>query len=140
MRRPESLVCLLQAQLIEKDKAFRAQAFTLKQANTRVQQMQQQQQQEAEQAQLREAALVEEEMACCQDPDADVCAEAGISGVEVGFVFGQGGTLRGTLRAGSTRSGSVSPIKRKQSVLAKTLSSTGNAPLDLLLLYSVLPT
>ena len=140
MCQPQSLVCLLQAQLIEKDKAFRAQAFTLKQANTRVQQMQQQQQQEAEQAQLREAALVEEEMACCQDPDADACAEAGISGVEVGFAFGQGATMRGTMRAGSTQSGSISPIKRKQSVLAKTLSSTGTALLSLVLLYSVFPT
>ena len=46
----------LQTLVAERDKAFRAQAFTLKQANTRVAQLQHQQ---AEQA-TREAALLEE--------------------------------------------------------------------------------
>lgn len=114
----------LQAQIVEKDKAFRAQAFTLKQANTRVQQIQQQQH-ELEQAHNREAALLEEELACCRDADADRDAEAGSSGTEVGFGFGQGATMRGTMRMGSLRPGSISPLKRKQSILVKALSTAG---------------
>ena len=70
MQHPSSVLChAVQAQVVEKDKAFRAQAFTLKQANMRVQQVQQQQH-EAEQAHHREAALLEEELAHCRTEDA----------------------------------------------------------------------
>lgn len=63
----------MQAQVVEKDKAFRAQAFTLKQANMRLQQVQQQQH-EAEQAHHREAALLEEELAHWRTEDAGIAA------------------------------------------------------------------
>lgn len=115
---------LVQAQLVEKEKAFRAQGFTLKQANTRMQQMQQQQY-DLEQARNREAALLEEELACCRDADAERDAEAGSSGNEVGFAAGPGATMRGTMRVGSLRPGSISPLKRKQSTLIKAMSTAG---------------
>lgn len=98
----------------------------LKQANTRMQQMQQQQH-EAEQAHHREAALLEEELACCRDTDAGSLEEAESTGGEVGFTFGSGGTMRGTMHATSTRPGSISPLRRRQSTLAKTMSMAGAA-------------
>ena len=98
-------------------------------------QQMQQQQHEAEQAHHREAALLEEELACCRDTDTDSLAEAESTGGEVGFAFGPGGTMRGTMRATSGRPGSISPLRRKQSTLTKTLSMAGAA---LLLVAAIL--